>query len=138
MAFSFDSAFGIHQYAIGARNARSEILAANIANADTPGYKARDVDFKEALASAMGQTSDNSVKLMRTDDRHASAKISTIGMSNLMYRVPLQPDTGDGNTVDVQEERTQFLENALRYQASLEFLNQRIAQLNRAIRGEQA
>ncbi len=137
MAISFNTAFGVHQYTLGVRNARSELLASNIANADTPGYKAKDMDFSAALNQAMAKTNPNGVSLTRTNDLHIKGT-SSISGGDILYRVPIQPDTGDGNTVDIQEERTQFLDNAMRYQASLEFLNQRINQLNRAIRGEQS
>lgn len=137
MAFSFDSALGIHQYAMGVRNARSEIIASNLANSDTPGYKAKDIDFKTALSNAIHNNNGNSVSLTQTDSKHIPLTTS-INVGNQLYRVPLQPDTGDGNTVDTQTERAEFLENALRYQASMEFLNQRLALLNRAIKGEQS
>lgn len=138
MAISFEQAFGVHQYTVGVRNARSEVLASNIANADTPGYKAKDMDFSMALNQALSKTSPGAVSLDRTNEMHlrGSSRLSSAG--EIMYRVPLQPDTGDGNTVDVQTERMEFLDNAMRYQASLEFLNQRINSLNRALRGDQA
>ncbi|MBQ8706783.1 MAG: flagellar basal body rod protein FlgB [Succinivibrionaceae bacterium] len=136
MAISFDQAFGVHQYTMGVRNTRSEVLASNIANSDTPGYKAKDIDFSSALQQALGKTSERVIRLARTDDMHMKGSAS-IGGGDILYRVPEQPDTGDGNTVDVQTERMEFLDNAMRYQASLEFLNQRIQLLNRAIRGEQ-
>ena len=136
MSFSLDSAFGIHPYALGVRNARSEILASNLANADTPGYKARDIDFKSALSQAMSNVNPNAVSLTRTDAQHISAS-STVRVGNELYRVPLQPDTGDGNTVDLNVERENFLENALMYQTSMEFLNQKIGQLNHALKGDQ-
>ena len=101
-----------------------------------PGYKARDVDFKSALAQAMTGTGSDVVNLTRTDEHHMPASTS-VRIGNELYRVPLQPDTGDGNTVDVNVERANFLENALMYQTSLEFLNQKISQLSRALKGEQ-
>ncbi len=136
MGISFDQAFGVHQYTMGVRNARSEVLASNIANADTPGYKAKDMDFSAALNQALSKTDPRGVSLSRTDDRHLKGS-SFLSGGDILYRVPEQPDTGDGNTVDIQTERMEFLDNAMRYQASLEFLNQRIMLLNRAIRGEQ-
>ena len=133
IAISFDTAFGVHQYTIGARSQRAEVLSNNIANADTPGYKAQDLDFSAALAQA---ESGDSFGLSRTNEKHLSAEVSLPG--TLQYRVPNQPDTGDGNTVDIQQERTDFLENGLQYQASLEFLNSRISSLMKAIKGDQA
>ena len=137
MAISFDKAFGIHQYTIGARSARAEVISANLANADTPGYKARDLDFSSALAEASNQM-QSGVSLDRSDSRHIAASSSSSIAGSLKYRVPTQPDTGDGNTVDIQQERTDFLENGLQYQASLEFLNSRISSLMKAIKGDQA
>lgn len=138
MSLSLDTAFGIHPYALGVRNARSEILAANLANGDTPGYKARDIDFKTALSQAMNNSSVNpsAVSLSRTNANHISDS-SSVRIGNELYRVPLQPDTGDGNTVDVNVERSNFLENALMYQTSMEFLNLKISQITRALKGEQ-
>ena len=137
MAISFDTAFGIHQYTIGARSARAEVISANIANADTPGYKARDLDFSSALAEASNQM-QSGVSLTRSDSQHLAGTSSPSIASSLKYRVPTQPDTGDGNTVDVQQERTAFMENAVEYQASMEFLNSRIAGLLKAIKGDQS
>ena len=137
MAISFDKAFGIHQYTIGARSARAEVLAANIANADTPGYKARDLDFSAALEQAQSRT-QSGFALATSDARHIQGGSSSSLAGNVKYRVPNQPDTGDGNTVDVQQERSSFMENGLEYQASLEFLNSRISGLLKAIKGDQA
>ncbi len=133
MAISFDKAFGIHQYTLGARAQRAEVLSNNIANEDTPGYKAQDLDFSAALQQAQ---SGQSFGLSLTNEHHIRSEVSSSGA--LKYRVPNQADTGDGNTVDIQQERSNFLENGLQYQASLEFLNGRIAGLLKAIKGDQA
>ena len=137
MAISFDKAFGIHQYTIGARAARAEVLSANIANADTPGYKARDLDFSAALQQAQSGI-ESGFSLATSNERHISSTVSSGLTSSIKYRNPDQPDTGDGNSVDVQRERSAFLENGLEYQASLEFLNSRISGLLKAIKGDQA
>ena len=137
MAISFDKAFGIHQYTIGARAARAEVLSANIANADTPGYKAKDLDFSAALQQAQSGM-ESGFSLATSNERHISSTISSGLTSSIKYRNPDQPDTGDGNSVDVQRERSAFLENGLEYQASLEFLNSRISGLLKAIKGDQA
>ena len=137
MAISFDKAFGIHQYTIGARSARAEVLSANIANADTPGYKAKDLDFSAALQQAQSGI-ESGFSLATSNERHISSTISSGLTSSIKYRNPDQPDTGDGNSVDVQQERSAFLENGLEYQASLEFLNSRISGLLKAIKGDQA
>ncbi len=135
MAISFDKAFGIHQYTIGARSQRAEVLSENIANADTPGYKARDVDFSALLSQAQGNQT-TSVNLMRTNELHLEGGGSLD--TAVMYRNPLQADTGDGNTVDINQERTVFMQNSLEYQTSLEFLNGKINGLLKAIKGDQA
>ena len=110
-----DSLFGVHGAALAVRSARMGVLASNIANASTPGFKARDVDFKQALSTAEGGSTDLA----------AATK----------YRVPLQT-TLDGNTVELSQEQTAFAENAIQYQTTLSFLNGRIAQITRALKGE--
>ena len=131
MAISFDKAFGIHQHALTARSGRAELLASNMANADTPGYKAKDIDFQAALQQAQhGQN----FSLSRTDQQHFSVELAPPGM--VQFRVPDQPDTGDGNTVNMEGERNNYMENALQYQASLEFLNGKINGLLKAIKGD--
>ncbi|CAG9296121.1 flagellar basal body rod protein FlgB [Celerinatantimonas diazotrophica] len=130
MSITFDKAFGIHQYTLGVRERRAELLASNIANADTPNYKARDLDFKKALAEA---TSGHDFRLLRTNERHIAG--SADFDPSIGYRVPDQPDTGDGNTVDMQTEKTLYMENGMRYEASLNFLNSKINGLKKAITG---
>lgn len=133
MAINFEKAFGIHQHTLGVRAQRSEILASNLANADTPGYKARDINFKDALANA---TSRMGVSLTRTNDSHKFAQSYSMAQAGEMYRVGNQPDTGDGNTVDAEVERNLFMKNSLEYQASLDFLNSKISGLRKAIKGQ--
>ncbi len=131
MSISLDDAFGIHEKAVKFRAQRTEVLATNIANADTPGYKARDFDFAQALQQAMqGQ---NPGTLERTDPRH----IAPAGHYDyeLRYHTPLQPAV-DGNTVDIHIEKAKFSENAVQYMTSLHFLNSKISGLVKAIRGE--
>ena len=135
MAISFDKAFGIHQYTLGARSQRADVLAENIANADTPGYKARDVDFSALLEQAQGGQS-SSTNLTRTDEQHIAGGISLD--AGVLYRTAIQPDTGDGNTVDIHQERNAFMQNSLEYETSLSFLNSKINGLLRAIKGDQA
>ena len=131
MTISFDKAFGIHQHALVARSERAELLAGNLANADTPGYKAKDMDFQSALSQAQ---SNQGFSLSRTSQQHFAVELAPPG--TVQFRVPNQPDTGDGNTVDVQTERNNYMENALQYQASLEFLNGKINGLMKAIKGD--
>jgi flagellar basal-body rod protein FlgB len=131
MAISLDKAFGVHPDAMKLRIKRSEVLASNIANADTPGYKAKDFDFKTALSGAKQQYSTS---LNRSHEKHFSGN-SRID-DGLQFRNPDQPDTGDGNTVDVQVERIEYLKNNLNYNASVQFLTGRIKGLKSAISGQ--
>lgn len=137
MAINFDKALGIHEQALMLRARRNEVLAVNIANADTPNFKARDIDFRAALATAAGgQGSDGSLALERTRGGHidpAGAGMSPLE-AQLKYRTPNQP-TLDGNTVESHVEQVAFAENALRYQASLQFLGGKFNTLKSAITG---
>ena len=133
MAISFDKALGIHQYSVGIRSERAEVLANNIANVDTPNFKAQDMDFDQALEQAQrGQSSG--MKMAATDDRHFDLGIEPV--AGLAYRIPMQPDTGDGNTVDLDMERNQFMQNNLEQQMSLEFLGGKFTGMRKAIRGD--
>ena len=131
MSFSVDSIFGIHAQALTLRSQRSELLASNLANADTPNFKAKDIDFRAALRKVQDQ---QSVTLTTTSTGHMRSSSST-GSGNIQYRTPNQASL-DGNTVDAQVEQTRFAENALRYKATLRFLNGKIHGLMTAIRGE--
>jgi flagellar basal-body rod protein FlgB len=113
---------------------RMEVLSSNIANADTPNFKARDFDFAAALRTAIAGT-QTKVGLARTDRAHLEGRKSSDLLARLQYRVPVQPSI-DGNTVELDRELAQFSDNALRYQADLTFLNQRISTLRTAISGQ--
>jgi len=130
MAISFENALGIHQKAIQVRADRAEVLANNIANADTPNYQARDLDFKAIL----NNQTDGVLKATATNVGHSATVINPDFAADLMYRVPTQPSI-DGNTVDVQEEVAAFAQNTLAYQASFEFLNGKFKGLKLAIKG---
>jgi flagellar basal-body rod protein FlgB len=132
MAINFDKAFGIHETALNLRGQRAEVLAKNLANADTPNYKARDIDFAKAMNLAK---SNQASGLDRTHVKHMDSRIGS-EIPGLSYRIPMQPDTGDGNSVESQIEQTKFAENAMQYQASLRFLNGKIKGLMSAIKGE--
>ncbi len=133
MAISFDKALGIHDDALALRSKRAEVLANNIANADTPNYQARDLDFKSILAGV--QADQAPLKLETTHQMHNTSVVDPDFAAELMYRVPMQPSV-DGNTVDVQEEMARYTENALSYQASFDFLNRKFKGLTSAIKGE--
>lgn len=134
MPFNIDSALGIHPQALAVRARRAEILAANIANSDTPHYRARDIDFRAALSGAEARL-DSGMRLSATDGAHLQTVAGGLASEELMYRVPTQPSI-DGNTVDPQTEYSQFAQNAIQYQASLTFLSGRIKTLLTAIRGD--
>lgn len=113
------SIFGVHGAALEVRSRRMGLLASNIANASTPGFKARDIDFRAALSAA-----------------ERPGGLSARGLDGaLRFRVPTQPSL-DGNTVELSTEQTAFAENAVQYQTTLSFLNGRIATLTRALRGD--
>ncbi|WP_448213136.1 flagellar basal body rod protein FlgB [Colwellia sp. MEBiC06753] len=131
MAINFDKAFGIHPDGMVLRAKRAEIIASNIANADTPGYKAKGMDFQKALANA---AKNQQMGMSRTNEKHFDVRMEL--NSGEGYRVPDQPDTGDGNTVDVQVERNLYLENSLQYQASVQFLNSKVQGLKKALGGQ--
>lgn len=130
-AMNLDNAFGIHERALLLRSQRAEVLAANLANADTPGYKARDFDFKAMLANEV----DNSSRLRTTSRQHIQTEAGMVPPAQLLYRTPMQPSL-DGNTVDTEQEHTAFSANAIEYQASLTFLNSTITGIRKALRGE--
>lgn len=134
MAISFDKALGIHQQAVAVREKRAEVLANNIANADTPNYKARDMDFKEILAGTQPLI-QTPLKMSMTHDSHYADVINPDFAADLMYRTPMQPSVDD-NTVEVQEEMARYTENALDYQASFDFLNRKFKGLSKALKGE--
>jgi flagellar basal-body rod protein FlgB len=124
-----DRAFGVHAEALQLRARRGELLASNLANADTPNYKARDLDFRAALSKAQAATT-----LATTNAGHIGTQDGGSSVQAL-YRVPGQPSL-DGNTVDTQIEQSKFAENAVRYRTSLSFLNSKIKGLMTAIKGE--
>jgi flagellar basal-body rod protein FlgB len=126
--------FAPRMAALGLRAQRSETLASNVANADTPGYKARDFNFASALQSALGRTTltSPSVTLRRTSPMHLAAANHHRAIAQLQYRIPAQSSI-DGNTVDLDTELGQFSDNAVRYQADLTFLSNQIRTMQQAI-----
>lgn len=125
-----DKGLGIHPSALAFRSERGSVLAANIANSATPGFRARDYDFQKALATYM---TDKNVGIKATHSNHIRASAPN-DYGGLMYRVPTRHSTND-NTVEADVEQAAFSENALRYQASLQFLNGSISGLRKAISG---
>ncbi len=157
MRTALDNYLGIHPQALQLESKRNELLAANLANVDTPNYKARDLDFKSALAAASGDTTGTSGAMALRASTAASSSGAAVGAaaaggtaavggpaaadspagidaSLLKYRVPIAPAL-DGNTVDEQLEQSAFAENSVRYQATLTFLNSKLRDLMTAITG---
>lgn len=134
MKISIDNALGLHPQALALRAERTSLLAGNIAQADTPGYKARDIDFQSVLERQMtGQ--QKQIGLEQTNRSHIRRMADGNGGQDVQYRVPLMPSL-DGNTVDVQTEQSKFAENNMRFLASLRFVDGRFGGLIRAIKGE--
>ncbi len=123
MNTKLDEAFRFQQQALNILSRRQDVLAANIANADTPGYLARDIDFSQQLKSAMAYPAagKSAVSLSLTADRHIAAQSTHFNDDSLLYRIPDQP-SADGNSVDMDRERVNFADNAMKYQSSLTFL----------------
>lgn len=119
-----------HEQALRFRAQRNQVLSSNIANADTPNYKARDLDFADALKGARQE----SIGLTQTSELHKQAWGTARDGSRTLYRVPTQP-TLDGNTVEMDVEQAAFAENALQYRASLAFLDGQIRSLRYALKG---
>ncbi len=132
----FDEAIAFQSKALGLRAYRQQVLAENIANADTPNYKARDFSFKSALDSAMAGRATGGLAMERTAPGHLSGTTGR-ALADLKFRQPMQ-SSADGNTVEMDVERAEFAENALRYEASLTFINSRIKGLMTAIQGQSA
>ncbi len=133
MAISFDKALGIHEQALRVRTQRTAVLADNLANADTPGYKAKDIDFKGILQGQV-QLKKSSASMNATHEKHFSTYAENTGY-DLLYRTPQQPSI-DGNTVEEQIENAEYMKNSLAFQASFTFLNSKFKGLTRAIKGE--
>ncbi|EIK93147.1 flagellar basal body rod protein FlgB [Pseudomonas sp. M47T1] len=135
MSISFDKALGIHEQALAFRAQRAEVLANNLANADTPNYKARDLDFAAVLQAEGDKRQNGTFELERTNDKHIEAEGLSMGDQQLLYRTPSQPSL-DQNTVDAQVEQANYAQNSVNFQASFTLLNAKFKGLVSAIRGE--
>ncbi len=144
MIDQLDSKLSFHQSALRVRSQRQELIASNIANADTPGYKAKDVDFAAAMKNAMGGNSMSEsgaasvagIRPAQTSNMHLEGVggNSENAPGEPLYRKPAQ-DNLDGNTVDMDVERNQFADNAIRYEASLTMITGQIKEMLAAIQG---
>jgi len=122
------TAFGIHEQALGVRSQRMEIIARNIANADTPNYKAQDIDFKAMLKDVKTEY------LTATNEKHFGG-LQEAPDNGMRYRTPFN-SSFDGNTVEMNVEQAQYGKAASEYQATLQFLENRISGLRKAMKGE--
>ena len=132
MAISIDNVFGVHENAMHLQGRRAQLLSQNLANSDTPGYKAKDIDFKAALKSAGNGNFQKS--LAATQKGHIQPKGFLLGAEEL-YRQPMQSSL-DGNTVEPHVEMSEFTENSMRYLMTLRIMSGRINGMLSAIRGE--
>ena len=130
MPINFDKAFGVHDNALLLFERRTQLLAENISNADTPDYRARDIDFNSVLQGAQSEQ----LGLQTTREGHIVLPMDEAAL-HIQYRVP-QQGSADNNTVDVQQEKAAFAENTVRYQTTLDILSRRISGLKNAFKGE--
>jgi flagellar basal-body rod protein FlgB len=140
MIGKLDDYLRFNETALSLRSQRQELLASNIANADTPNYKARDIDFSNALQGALSRAAQPQGSLATTAQGHIGngpldGKTLPDG-TPVLYRTVSQGAV-DGNTVDMDTERTQFADNALRYEAGITMINHQIHNLLAAIQGGQ-
>lgn len=133
MIDKLDSSLRFHQEALNLRARRQEVLAANIAHADTPNYKARDIDFSSTLTKAMERgTRADSLAMTGTSSGHMAGAGAGALEANLLYRTPVQSSM-DGNTVEMDVERVNFADNAMRYEVNLAVLGSKIKGLQSAL-----
>ena len=134
MAISFQGYTGLYESALNLRSQRSEVIAGNLANADTPNYKSRDFDFHSALNSSMSSPGAAGGHMRLTHQQHYQMGGANSG-AEMNYRVPTQPSI-DGNTVEEQVEHAEFMENTLEFQAAFTLLSSRFKGLSAAIKGD--
>jgi flagellar basal-body rod protein FlgB len=134
MSSRIDQMLQFQQAALKLRAARQELIASNIANADTPNYKARDINFASALQGALTGSGEKLPMTVTSPQHLAGATGQSVMGAPVLYRKPLQP-SADGNTVDMDVERAQFADNALRYEASVKFISDDIKDVLSALQG---
>ena len=138
MLNKLDAALSFHQNALRVRGQRQELIAANIANADTPNYKARDMDFKSAMQGATAGVSREAFNTAKTSSQHLDGmpcKRSNGAPGEPLFR-PIIQGSVDGNTVDMDVERNQFADNAIRYEASLTMINRQLKKMLAALQAQ--
>ena len=129
MAISFASAFAGHDKTLEFRSARAAVLANNIANSDTPNFKARDISFDSLLSNE-----SNKLQLAGSNARHMSDSASSLQSEGLLYRNASQPSL-DGNNVDMQREQAEYAQNSLQFDTSFMFLDKKISGMKKALIG---
>jgi len=135
MIDKLDPTFRFYQDAANLRGHRQQLIASNIANADTPKYKARDIDFRDALQGAMaGNGANTAVRLATSAPNHIPSPTGAVAGAPVLYRNAVQGSV-DGNTVDMDVERGQFADNAIHYEANLTFISDQIRMMRTAIQG---
>ncbi|MBS0588960.1 MAG: flagellar basal body rod protein FlgB [Nitrosomonas sp. PRO4] len=128
-----DKELNLYHQALNLRAARQELLSSNVANADTPNFKAKDIDFSSVLREKLSLTTNTTkVGLITTSSGHISTDPTGILEDNLLYRVPLQP-SADGNTVDMNMERTQFADNSIKYDVIITLIKDKFSDLSLAM-----
>ncbi len=132
MISALNNYLGIHEAALYTQSRRAEVLASNLANVDTPGYKSRDIDFRQAMSVAAGDETGETLRM--TNSSHIEPFSESDGYE-LLYRQPYQASL-DGNTVEHQVEMAAYSDNAMRYLASLRFINNQLSLLHSAIKGQ--
>ena len=135
MSINFSKALGIHEQALGFRARRAEVLANNIANADTPNFKARDLDFASVLAAQAQQQGGGNTSMDRTRQQHFDVDGVELADPAMRFRNPHHASI-DQNSVDLQVEQSHYTENAVQFQASFTLLNNKFKGLMVALRGE--
>lgn len=133
MAITFEKALGINEATLKLRAERASVLSSNLANQDTPNYKARDIDFKDALKAQMGEGMKQ--PMSSTQEGHFNFSQAGFSTADRLYRVPIQPSI-DGNTVEEDIEHAEFMKNSLEFQVAFTFLNSKFKGLTKAIKGE--
>jgi flagellar basal-body rod protein FlgB len=135
MLSRLDDMLNFHTQALHIRERRQQVLASNIANADTPNYKARDLDFKAALQGALqGSQAAGGVGMATTAPGHLGGAPGLGADAGLLYRTPAQGSV-DGNTVNADAERAAFAENAIQYEFNLNRISQQIKSMLTVIQG---
>lgn len=134
MSLNFKNALGAFEPALKLRAERAAVLSNNLANVNTPNFKARDVDFHETLKAKMATTNSGST-IAKTHSGHMDFKGGNWSSSEMMFRIPTQPSI-DGNTVEEHIEHSEYMKNSLEFQTAFTFLNSRFKGLSKALTGQ--